>query len=321
MDAALVQAALEAAREHGIPATETWSGAGHDAQHVTALAPALLLFVPLHGGESHTPQEGADMDEIVAAARVVVSVLRRPAQRPATLIAADRPHRRRGGHTSVQVGRWTKLSKRAAGSGPRALDTGPGCERTVSSGGATRNRRRAVVHAMIRGESTPRRLRLPAASMSTISALRRAGCRGGRAAPPRQKGDGAWLLTTAGLTRSATLDPSWRTTTSTSCWPGASAAASSCARAPSSACPPVSWARSSRPAAAPTRSARRPPRPRPPPGARPAAPPRPPPRAGRSSWPCRRPPPRSTRSWSATPADSACSRRPGSSSPSTTTSC
>jgi hydantoinase/carbamoylase family amidase len=75
MDAQLVQAALQAAREQGIPATETWSGAGHDAQHVTALAPALLLFVPLHGGESHTPQEDADMDEIVAAARVVVSVL------------------------------------------------------------------------------------------------------------------------------------------------------------------------------------------------------------------------------------------------------
>jgi hydantoinase/carbamoylase family amidase len=82
MDAALVQAALAAAREHGIPATETWSGAGHDAQHVTALAPALLLFVPLHGGESHTPQEDADMDEIVAAARVVVSVLGRALARP-----------------------------------------------------------------------------------------------------------------------------------------------------------------------------------------------------------------------------------------------
>ena len=75
MDAALVQQALDAARESGIPATETWSGAGHDAQHVTALAPALLLFVPLHGGESHTPQEGADMDEIVQAAQVVTSVL------------------------------------------------------------------------------------------------------------------------------------------------------------------------------------------------------------------------------------------------------
>jgi acetylornithine deacetylase/succinyl-diaminopimelate desuccinylase-like protein len=75
MDRRLVAAALAAAHELGIPATETWSGAGHDAQHVTTLAPALLLFVPLHGGESHTPQEGADMDEIVQAARVVASVL------------------------------------------------------------------------------------------------------------------------------------------------------------------------------------------------------------------------------------------------------
>jgi hydantoinase/carbamoylase family amidase len=77
MDAGLVQAALEAARERGIPAAETWSGAGHDAQHITALAPALLLFVPLHGGESHTPQEEADMDEIVQAARIMTAVLAR----------------------------------------------------------------------------------------------------------------------------------------------------------------------------------------------------------------------------------------------------
>ena len=75
MDRRLVDAALRAAHELGIPAAETWSGAGHDAQHLMTLAPALLLFVPLHGGESHTPQEGADMDEIVEATRVVVSVL------------------------------------------------------------------------------------------------------------------------------------------------------------------------------------------------------------------------------------------------------
>ena len=59
------RAALAAAGELGIAAAETWSGAGHDAQHLAALMPSLLLFVPLHGGESHTPHEGADMDEIV----------------------------------------------------------------------------------------------------------------------------------------------------------------------------------------------------------------------------------------------------------------
>jgi hydantoinase/carbamoylase family amidase len=79
LDAGLAAAALRAATELGIPARETWSGAGHDAQHLNALTPCLLTFVPLHGGESHTPQEGAAMNEILQAGRVVAAVLRRAA--------------------------------------------------------------------------------------------------------------------------------------------------------------------------------------------------------------------------------------------------
>ncbi len=75
LDAQLAGRALSAARELGIEATETWSGAGHDAQHLAALLPTLLVFVPLHGGESHTPAEGAEMTEILAAARVVAAAL------------------------------------------------------------------------------------------------------------------------------------------------------------------------------------------------------------------------------------------------------
>jgi acetylornithine deacetylase/succinyl-diaminopimelate desuccinylase-like protein len=59
----------------GIAATETWSGAGHDAQHLAGLMATLVLFVPLHGGESHTPQEGAEMDEIVQAGELAAAVL------------------------------------------------------------------------------------------------------------------------------------------------------------------------------------------------------------------------------------------------------
>jgi N-carbamoyl-L-amino-acid hydrolase len=76
LDAALVSAALDAARSLGVAAQTTWSGAGHDAQHLNALAPALLVFVPLHGGESHTPHEGANLDEIVHAAVLVEYVFR-----------------------------------------------------------------------------------------------------------------------------------------------------------------------------------------------------------------------------------------------------
>ncbi len=79
LDAGLAAAALERAAELGIAARETWSGAGHDAQHLNALVPCLLTFVPLHGGESHTPQEGAAMNEILQAGRLVADVLGRAA--------------------------------------------------------------------------------------------------------------------------------------------------------------------------------------------------------------------------------------------------
>ncbi len=71
LDRALVELALQAARRLGIPATETWSGSGHDAQHLASQIATMLVFVPLHGGESHTPQEGAEMDEIVQAAALI----------------------------------------------------------------------------------------------------------------------------------------------------------------------------------------------------------------------------------------------------------
>jgi hydantoinase/carbamoylase family amidase len=75
LDAGLATDALRAASELGIAAQETWSGAGHDAQHLAAMTRTLLLFVPLEGGESHTPQEGAGMDEIVQAATLAAAVL------------------------------------------------------------------------------------------------------------------------------------------------------------------------------------------------------------------------------------------------------
>jgi hydantoinase/carbamoylase family amidase len=76
LDQGLAREALAAAQRLGIEARETWSGAGHDAQHLAALMPVLLLFVPLHGGQSHTPVEGADDEEILAAARLATAVLR-----------------------------------------------------------------------------------------------------------------------------------------------------------------------------------------------------------------------------------------------------
>ncbi len=76
LDPGLAGQALAAASARGIAAAETWSGAGHDVQHIAAYAPALLVFVPLRGGQSHTPHEGAEMGDILAVADVVADVIR-----------------------------------------------------------------------------------------------------------------------------------------------------------------------------------------------------------------------------------------------------
>lgn len=76
LDLELIGEALSAAAARGVAAAETWSGAGHDVQHIAAYAPALLVFIPLRGGQSHTPQEGADMSDILAVADVIADVMR-----------------------------------------------------------------------------------------------------------------------------------------------------------------------------------------------------------------------------------------------------
>jgi hydantoinase/carbamoylase family amidase len=75
LDRELSRAAVDAAARRGIAAEPTWSGAGHDVQHLAALVPALLLFVPLHGGESHTPFEQASVEDIEAAAQIARDVI------------------------------------------------------------------------------------------------------------------------------------------------------------------------------------------------------------------------------------------------------
>jgi N-carbamoyl-L-amino-acid hydrolase len=75
LDPGLAQAALAAAELLKVAVVQTWSGAGHDAQHLAALMPTLLLFVPLEGGESHTPQEDASRADILNAALIACAAL------------------------------------------------------------------------------------------------------------------------------------------------------------------------------------------------------------------------------------------------------
>jgi hydantoinase/carbamoylase family amidase len=76
LDERLAGLALDAGGRRGLAPVRTHSGAGHDAGHLAALVPAALLFVPLAGGQSHTPQEDADPADVEAAGRVLVDVLR-----------------------------------------------------------------------------------------------------------------------------------------------------------------------------------------------------------------------------------------------------
>ena len=71
----LADRAFAAAERRGLSPARTYSGAGHDAGHLAAHVPAGLLFVPLAGGQSHTPHEAADDADVLAAARVLVDVL------------------------------------------------------------------------------------------------------------------------------------------------------------------------------------------------------------------------------------------------------
>lgn len=75
LDPGLIAAALRAAERRGIPAERALSGAGHDAQHLAAVVPTGMLFVPLESGASHTPDEEVLLTEAVAAGEVLIDVL------------------------------------------------------------------------------------------------------------------------------------------------------------------------------------------------------------------------------------------------------
>ncbi len=51
------------------------SGAGHDTNHVAALAPAGMVFIPSRGGRSHCPEEWSELDAIARGTLVIGQAL------------------------------------------------------------------------------------------------------------------------------------------------------------------------------------------------------------------------------------------------------
>jgi allantoate deiminase len=65
-----------AAGAAGVEPREMTSGAGHDAQVLTAAANTGMLFVPSIGGRSHCPEEATAAEDVVLGTRVLATALR-----------------------------------------------------------------------------------------------------------------------------------------------------------------------------------------------------------------------------------------------------
>src|SRR5256886_1485538 len=65
-----------AALAAGVEPREMTSGAGHDAQVLTAAATNAMLFVPSIGGRSHCPEEATAAEDVVLGTRVLATALR-----------------------------------------------------------------------------------------------------------------------------------------------------------------------------------------------------------------------------------------------------
>ncbi|MDA0998201.1 MAG: Zn-dependent hydrolase [Proteobacteria bacterium] len=74
-DLSCVEAVREAAGTLGIPCQDIYSGAGHDACKVAAVAPTGMIFVPCEGGISHNEAENARPDDLAKGAAVLAAAM------------------------------------------------------------------------------------------------------------------------------------------------------------------------------------------------------------------------------------------------------
>jgi N-carbamoyl-L-amino-acid hydrolase len=49
------------------------SGAGHDTQHLSLVAPSAMIFVPSIGGRSHCPEEATSPEDIALGAQALLN--------------------------------------------------------------------------------------------------------------------------------------------------------------------------------------------------------------------------------------------------------
>jgi N-carbamoyl-L-amino-acid hydrolase len=81
-DAALAARLRAAAARHGAKHRDMLSGAGHDAYHAASRMPAVMLFIPCHGGVSHHPTESISRDWAEIGLRVLAEAVIETANQP-----------------------------------------------------------------------------------------------------------------------------------------------------------------------------------------------------------------------------------------------
>ena len=74
-EAGCVNAVREGAGESGLEAMEIVSGAGHDACHISSVAPTGMIFVPCEDGISHNEIENATLEDCAAGCDVLLHAM------------------------------------------------------------------------------------------------------------------------------------------------------------------------------------------------------------------------------------------------------
>ena len=65
----------KAAKDLGLSYKDMYSGAGHDAQYVSEMLPAVMIFIPSKGGLSHTVVEYSSPDQLANGANVLLNAV------------------------------------------------------------------------------------------------------------------------------------------------------------------------------------------------------------------------------------------------------
>ena len=71
----------DAAAKRGLKSRRMTSGAGHDAQMISRIAPSAMIFVPSRDGISHNPQEFTPDENLVVGANILLDVVQNLASR------------------------------------------------------------------------------------------------------------------------------------------------------------------------------------------------------------------------------------------------